>query len=68
MSVRKEYVIYCDVCRCHGGKFDDERDANRAAACKVGWTVGLPFYGTEFLHLCPECSKLPRPEWWPEDQ
>lgn len=71
MAWRCTWKVTCDLCKtagpgCYQGRTPGH-DAEQKAV-KRGWVSQRASYYGGQVHLCPDCAKLPRPDWWPKTE
>jgi hypothetical protein len=66
MAWRVIWHIRCETCDKLGPASPRSDWAEKQALAK-GWLLGNVHDGIH-LHLCPECAKLERPDWWPNKE
>jgi hypothetical protein len=68
MSVETCYRLRCDQCNSTLPVRANEHLATQAGriAC---WLSAVTAHGQGVtVHLCPQCAKAQRPEWWPKEE
>lgn len=66
MNFRCYWRVRCDNC---GKESRPHRksDKSETSALRRGWISGGLYYGGT-VHLCVECARIDRPDWWPDDR